>query len=96
MYSIVIMTLWADMGFNIVIFIAGLNSIPEVFYEAAELDGANTWNRFRHITLPLLSRTTLFILIMTCLSHFQMFPQFQILTNGEPQNETRVLSFKYL
>ena len=89
MYSVVIMTLWADMGFNIVIFIAGLNSIPDVFYEAAELDGANTWNRFRHITLPLLSRTTLFILIMTCLSHFQMFPQFQILTNGEPQNQTR-------
>ena len=92
MYSIIIMTLWADMGFNIVIFIAGLNAIPEMFYEAADLDGASRWDRFRRITVPLLSRTTLFITIMTSLSYFQMFPQFQVLTNGEPQNETRVLA----
>ncbi|WP_249315478.1 sugar ABC transporter permease [Bacillus sp. FJAT-49711] len=92
MYSVIIMTLWADMGFNIVIFIAGLNAIPEMFYEAADLDGAGKWDRFRNITVPLLSRTTLFITIMTSLSYFQMFPQFQVLTNGEPQNETRVLA----
>ena len=92
MYSIVLMTLWADMGFNIILFLAGLDSIPETFYEAAVLDGANAWNKFIHITLPLLNRTTLFITIMTCLSYFQMFPQFQILTKGEPQNSTRVLS----
>lgn len=92
MYSIVIMTLWADMGFNIILFLAGLDSIPETFYEAAVLDGANAWNKFKHITIPLLNRTTLFVTIMTCLSYFQMFPQFQVLTNGEPQNSTRVLS----
>jgi multiple sugar transport system permease protein len=92
MYSVIAMTLWADMGFNIVIFMAGLDSIPKMFYEAAELDGANRWKSFWNITVPLLSRTTLFVTIMTCLSYFQMFPQFQILTNGEPQNETRVLA----
>ena len=92
MYSVIAMTLWADMGFNIVIFMAGLDSIPKMYYEAAELDGANRWKSFWNITVPLLSRTTLFVTIMTCLSYFQMFPQFQILTNGEPQNETRVLA----
>lgn len=92
MYSIIAMTLWADLGFNIVLFMAGLDSIPKMFYEAAELDGANRWKTFWNITVPLLSRTTLFVTIMTCLSYFQMFPQFQILTNGEPQNETRVLA----
>ncbi|MBS4172864.1 sugar ABC transporter permease [Bacillus sp. FJAT-49736] len=92
MYSVIAMTLWADMGFNIVLFMAGLDSIPKMFYEAAELDGANRWKTFWNITVPLLSRTSLFVTIMTCLSYFQMFPQFQILTNGEPQNETRVLA----
>ncbi|MBS4223523.1 carbohydrate ABC transporter permease [Lederbergia citrea] len=92
MYSIVLMTLWADMGFNIVIFLAGIDSIPETFYEAAVLDGANGWDRFKYVTFPLLNRTTLFVMIMTCLSYFQMFPQFQILTKGEPQNQTRVLA----
>ena len=92
MYSVIAMTLWADIGFNIVIFMAGLDSIPKMFYEAAELDGAGRWMSFWNITVPLLSRTTLFVTIMTCLSYFQMFPQFQILTNGEPQNETRVLA----
>ena len=92
MYSVIAMTLWADMGFNIVIFMAGLDSIPKMYYEAAELDGANRWKSFWNITVPLLSRTSLFVTVMTCLSYFQMFPQFQILTNGEPQNETRVLA----
>ncbi len=90
--SIIVMTLWADIGYNIVIFMAGLDSIPDMFYEAAKLDGANRWQMFRHITLPLLSRTSLFVFVMTSISYFQMFPQFQIMTNGEPQNETRVLS----
>lgn len=94
MLSVIIMTLWADIGYNIVIFMAGLDSIPNMFYEAAELDGANKWQLFWHITLPLLSRTSLFIFVMTSISYFQMFPQFQILTGGGPQNKTRVLSLE--
>lgn len=103
MISIIIMTLWADMGYNIVIFMAGLDSIPDRFYEAAKLDGATKFEVFWYVTLPLLSRTTLFVSIMTIISYFQMFPQFQIITNGEPRNATRVLAlniydeaFKYM
>jgi multiple sugar transport system permease protein len=86
------MTLWADSGYNIVIFMAGLDSIPVVYYEAAMLDGAKRWVMFRHVTLPLLNRTTIFISITTIISYFQAFAQFQVMTKGEPFNETRVLA----
>jgi len=90
--SIIIMTLWADIGYNIVLFMAGLDSIPESLYEAAELDGASRWQAFRNITLPMLSRTLLFVFIMTSISYFQMFPQFQIMTRGGPLYQTYVLA----
>lgn len=92
MWSVVMMTLWADIGFNIVIFMAGLDSIPVQFYEAARLDGASRYAVFWKMTLPLLQRTTLFVTVMTLISYFQMFPQFQVMTNGEPQNATMVLA----
>lgn len=92
MLSVIVVTLWADIAYNIIIFTAGLDAIPKVFYEAAKLDGANRLQTFRHITLPLLQRTSLFILIMTVISYFQMFAQFQIMTNGGPQNVTNVLA----
>ena len=92
MISIVITTLWADIGYNIVIFMAGLDAIPEVFYEAAKMDGARPRHLFRHVTLPLLSRTSLFVTVMTFISYFQMFTQVQVMTNGNPQNATRVLT----
>ncbi|GIO69761.1 sugar ABC transporter permease [Paenibacillus cookii] len=92
--SVIMMTLWADIGYNIVLFMAGLDSIPEMYYEAAILDGANRWHLFRHVTLPLLSRSTLFVTITTVISYFQAFPQFQIMTKGEPFNETRVLALQ--
>ncbi|CAH0117550.1 MULTISPECIES: carbohydrate ABC transporter permease [unclassified Paenibacillus] len=90
--SIIIMTLWADVGYNIVLFMAGIDSIPESLYEAAELDGASPWHAFWSITLPMLSRTMLFVFIMTSISYFQMFPQFQIMTKGGPLYETYVLA----
>jgi multiple sugar transport system permease protein len=92
LFSVIMMTLWADSGYNIVIFMAGLDSIPTVYYEAATLDGANRWAIFRHVTLPLLNRTTIFISITTIISYFQAFAQFQVMTKGEPFNETRVLA----
>ncbi|TJY42248.1 sugar ABC transporter permease [Cohnella pontilimi] len=92
MISIILMTLWADIAYNIIIFMAGLDAIPKLFYEAAEIDGANAFQRFRHITLPLLQRTTLFVFTMTVISYFQMFPQFQIMTRGGPKNETLVMA----
>lgn len=90
--SVIMMTLWADIGYNIVLFMAGLDSIPHMYYEAAILDGANRWHLFRHVTLPLLRRTMLFVSVTTVVSYFQAFPQFQIMTKGEPFNETRVLA----
>lgn len=90
--SVIIMTLWADVGYNIVLFMAGIDSIPESLYEAAELDGASPWHVFWSITVPMLSRTMLFVFIMTSISYFQMFPQFQIMTSGGPLYETYVLA----
>ena len=91
MPSIIAMSLWQDIGYNIVIFLAGLEVIPAVFYEAAAIDGANRWQQFRHVTLPLLSRTSAFILVMTMISYLQVFAQVQIMTNGGPHDTTRVL-----
>ncbi|MEC0176081.1 sugar ABC transporter permease [Paenibacillus favisporus] len=92
LYSVILMTLWADIGYNIVLFIAGLDSIPDMYYEAAILDGASRWHSFWHVTLPLLRRTMLFVSVTTVVSYFQAFAQFQIMTKGEPFNETRVLA----
>ena len=93
MISIVVFTLWADVGYNTILFSAGIDGIPGEFYEAAELDGANGWQKFRYITLPLLGRTFTFVTIMTLISHFQMFAQFTIMAvkNG-PQNSGLVLT----
>lgn len=93
MWSIIVFSIWADIGYNIVLFTAGIDGIPGEFYEAAELDGANGWQKFRHITLPLLKRTFTFVTIMTLISHFQAFAQFAVMAvrNG-PQNSGLVLT----
>lgn len=91
MPAIIVMSLWQDIGYNIVIFLAGLEVIPAVFYEAAAIDGAGRWQQFRHITLPLLARTSAFILVMTMISYLQVFAQVQVMTNGGPHDTTRVL-----
>lgn len=97
--AIIIFTLWADMGYNIVIFSAGLDGIPQDFIEAAAIDGAGPVKRFFSITLPLLGRTTAFVITMTLISHFQMFAQFEILgrssanpDGGGPNNVGMVLT----
>lgn len=93
MISIIVFTLWADVGYNIILFSAGIDGIPGEYYEAAELDGASGWQKFRFITLPLLKRTFTFVTIMTLISHFQMFAQFAVMAirNG-PQNSGLVLT----
>jgi multiple sugar transport system permease protein/raffinose/stachyose/melibiose transport system permease protein len=93
MISIIVFTLWADVGYNVILFTAGLDGIPKEFYEAAELDGANGWQKFRFITIPLLGRTFAFVTLMTIISHFQMFAQFavMILKDG-PQNSGLVIT----
>lgn len=91
MPAIVITTLWWTMGFNMVLFLAGLQDIDPSLYEAATLDGAGVWARFRHITIPGLQRTTLLVIILQIIASFQIFGQVYIMTRGGPAGTTRVL-----
>jgi len=86
-------TVWKGLGYSMVIFLAGLQNIPADVYHAARLDGAGAWRRFRHITLPLLSPTTFFVLVITLINAFQVFEQTYVLTKGGPANSTVTLSY---
>jgi ABC-type sugar transport system permease subunit len=91
MWAVIVAYLWQDYGYNMVIFVAALQGIPQEFKEAAMIDGANAWQVFRHVTVPLLRPTLLFVCVMTMLSSFQVFDVIQVMTNGQPRNQTRVL-----
>ncbi len=91
MPAIIITSVWKDIGFVMVMFLAGLQGIPAEYYEAAAIDGASGWQRFRHITLPLLSPTTFFALIISLINSFQVFDQVWIMTGGGPAGATSVL-----
>ena len=91
--AMVIVTVWKGLGYSMVIFLAGLQNIPADVYHAARLDGAGAWRRFRHITLPLLSPTTFFVLVITLINAFQVFEQTYVLTKGGPANSTVTLSY---
>ncbi len=90
MLAIVIMSAWQTMGFNTVLFLAGLQNVSQELYEAATVDGANAWNRFWKITLPLLAPTTFFVVTTTTIQALQIFEQVFIATNppGGPNNAT--------
>ena len=88
MFAIILMAVWKNFGYNMLIFIAGLQSIPEDLYEAAHLDGADGWARFRHITLPSLAPTFLFVGVMTMLGNFQLFSEPYVMTQGGPLKAT--------
>lgn len=88
MISIVMMSLWAGFGGNMMIFLAGLKGIPATSYEAARIDGANRWQIFTKITLPSLSKTTFLVSTMLIIGTFQVFDQAFILTKGGPGNAT--------
>jgi len=94
LYSIILFTVWADIGYNTVLFTAGIEGIPKDFYEAADIDGAGPLRKFFTITLPLLGRTFSFVAAMTMISHFQMFAQFMVFTGrtGGAGNAGRVLT----
>lgn len=89
MPSIIIMDVWKNAGFAMLIFLAGLQNIPKVYYEAAEIDGASEWKRFYRITLPLLSPTIFFILIIFMIGALQVFDTIIVLTNGGPGDASR-------
>jgi multiple sugar transport system permease protein/raffinose/stachyose/melibiose transport system permease protein len=79
MPALILFTVWVDIGYNTVLFTAGMDGIPKDFYEAADIDGVGPVRRFFHITLPLLGRIFSFVSVMTLISHFQMFAQFEIM-----------------
>ncbi len=85
--GIILMSIWA-VGTTIVIYLAGLQGIPEDFYAAAQVDGANRWQQYLHITLPMLSPTLLFTFVMGIISSFQVFLQAYVMTQGGPMNST--------
>jgi multiple sugar transport system permease protein len=91
MPAIILMTVWKNFGYNMLIFIAGLHTIPEDLYEAARLDGAGAWARFVHITLPGLAPTFLFVGVTTMLGQFQVFAEPYVMTQGGPLKATTTL-----
>lgn len=91
MPAVIITSVWKSVGFAMVVYLAGLQSIPEDYYDAAKIDGATGWRRLRDITIPLLSSTTLFLLVISVLGSFQVFTQIFVMTNGGPLGRTRTV-----
>jgi multiple sugar transport system permease protein len=94
--SLMIVSVWKGLGYNVVLFLAGLENIPRQYYEAAKVDGASRWQVFRHVTWPLLSPTTFYVLIMTTIISFQMFAYVWMMTGppaGGPLGTTNVLVY---
>jgi multiple sugar transport system permease protein len=98
MFALILMSIWRHLGYNVVIFLAGLQNIPHEYYEAAAIDGARGWTMFSKITWPLLSPTTYFVAIISIIGSFQVFTQVYVLwpsAGGGPLGTTRVV-VKYL
>lgn len=93
MFALIVMGVWKTFGVNMVLFAAGLQGIPEHYYEAAAIDGAGTLRKFWNVTVPLLSPTTFFILVMSVIGSFQVFDTVYVLTSGGPLGSTKVLVF---
>lgn len=90
-YAIIVTTIWQGLGFQIIIFLAGLESIPAVYHEAAAIDGASSWQRFRDITIPMLNPTLVFLIITGVISNLQVFTQIRSMSSsgtGGPLNST--------
>lgn len=88
MFSIILLAVWRGFGYTMIIFIAGLQNIPEELYEAARIDGAGPWRQFRHVTLPMLAPTFLFVGIVTAIGQLQIFGEPYVMTRGGPLNHT--------
>ena len=93
MPAIALMSIWKGIGYNMMIFLAGLQSVPRGLHEAAIIDGASETRRFFSITLPMLSPTTFFVLVITLIGSFQIFEQTYMMTQGGPANSTLTLGY---
>jgi multiple sugar transport system permease protein len=92
--SVMILSVWVHLGYQMVIFLAGLQGIPQVYHDAARVDGASSWQRFRRITLPLLRPTLLFVLVTGTISSFQVFTYVSVMTEGGPLYATDVVVYR--
>jgi multiple sugar transport system permease protein len=96
MPAIIVFAVWKNFGYNMIIFLAGLQSIPEPLYEAARIDGASIWRQFRHVTLPMLAPILAVVNILTIAGYFQLFAEPYVMTQGGPlQSTVSVLYFMY-
>ncbi len=93
MLAIIILRVWKNIGYNMVIFLAGLQAIPSSVNESVTIDGANPWQRFWQVTLPMISPTVFFVLMVSLINAFQAFDTIYLLTQGGPQHSTAVLVY---
>ncbi|MGL4697898.1 carbohydrate ABC transporter permease [Enterococcus larvae] len=93
LFAIVIVSVWRGMGYYMILYLAGLQSIPKELYEAASMDGANKWRQFMNVTLPSLKPTTFFVTIMLVINCFKIFDLVQVMTAGGPGRSTNVLVY---
>jgi len=91
MPAIIVLAVWKNFGYNMIIFVAGLQAIPQTLYESASLDGAGAWRRFRHVTFPGLAPVFLFVAVTTMIGYFQLFAEPYVMTGGGPLGSTRSL-----
>lgn len=90
---LILLSIWKQLGFNLVVFLAGLQTIPINRYEAAELDGANAWQKFQYVTLPGLQPTIVFVTVTTAIFTLRSFEQVYVITGGGPMNSTNLLVY---
>ena len=95
MLSVIIVTVWKSMGYAMIFYLSALEKVPDELYEASALDGAGTWRQFKAVTLPCISPTTFFLMIITMINSLQAYDQIQILTQGGPSGSTRTLLYMY-
>lgn len=93
MPAVIILSIWKNVGYSVVLYLAALQGVPEALYESAMIDGANAWQRFRKITIPMISPTTFFIIVLSVIGSFQSFDQVYILTQGGPSRATSVIAY---
>ncbi len=92
--ALMLLSVWQGAGFQMVILLAGLQSVPEELYQAAALDGAGRWPQFLHVTLPQLRNPLIFVVLVTTILAFRLFDQVQLMTRGGPQDATTVVMFE--
>jgi multiple sugar transport system permease protein len=96
LWAIIIMSVWKTIGYNLILFLVGIRNIPEVYLEAARIDGASDWQLFRHVTLPLLKPILLYVLVTSTINSFNVFTPVYVMTQGSqaaPGQAVRVLVF---